>query len=209
MREREYERESATYYDKVAKHFNFTWDGFLASFFKRYIVRELSLSAGSRVLDVGCANGTLLAMLNRKTPIHGTGIDISPEMIKVASELHPEFDFAVGTAEALPFDSNSFDVLTCSASLHHFPDLPQFLREAKRVLKADGRLVIAEIRIPVYDVRKRYNAHIQQHSTEGDVKVYGAHELKAIFAENGWQLTKESARLQIQYYELTADGNEN
>lgn len=175
---------------------------FIEFFFKKYIGTNLSIENNAKVLDIGCANGTLLDQLNKKSTIQGTGLDISPEMVNIARKRHPEFDFIVGSAQHLPFPSQSFDVIICSASFHHFPDPELFLREAKRALKENGRLVIAEIRIPFYDVRKIYNRYIEKKSTEGDVKVYGQKELLDLFRATNFEVVVHKNQLQIQYYEL-------
>lgn len=197
-----HELDSKNYYDHIAKNFNHTWDGFLSSFFKKFITKNLEISPNAKVLDIGCANGTLLDMLSHKVPLQGTGLDISPEMTKIAKQLHPEFEFISGTAQNLPFPEQSYDVMICSASFHHFPDPAHFLKETKRVLREDGRLVIAEIRIPIYDIRNFYNRHIEKNSTEGDVKVYGQKELLDLFSHAGFEVIQHKNALQIQYYEL-------
>ena len=48
---------------------------------------------GKRVLDLGCGTGDLLNALN---PNHGVGIDISPKMIRIAQENHPNLTFVLG-----------------------------------------------------------------------------------------------------------------
>lgn len=196
----DYESESEQFYDHIANNFDHTFDGFLARFFKKFIKKNLEFPEQSRILDVGCANGTLLGMLNEKHTILGNGLDISSEMVKVATKLHPEFTFKRGTAEEIPFESTSFDLLICSASFHHFPNPKRFLSEAKRLLAADGRLVIAEIHIPV--VTKIYNWRLNRFSTEGDVKVYTPKELVKLFENNGWKINRKKIFFQIQYYEL-------
>ncbi|RZI48271.1 class I SAM-dependent methyltransferase [Lactococcus kimchii] len=199
-RHHDYEQESEQFYDHIADHFDHSFDGFLASFFKKFILKNLTLTANTRLLDVGCANGRLLEMLNQKTKIFGVGLDISSEMVRVATARFPEFTFVQGKAEHLPFAANSFDLLTCSASFHHFPNPEQFLQEAKRLLDENGRLVIAEIHIPL--ITKAYNWRLNRYSTEGDVKVYSPKELTQLFEKNGWKITKKKIFLQIQYYEL-------
>lgn len=196
----DYEKESADYYDQVAVKFDKSWDGFLSGFFKRYIAKNLQLPKNARVLDVGCANGQLLALLAQKGVIHGSGLDISPQMIKIARARHPEFYFERGSAQKLPFENKSFDILVCSASFHHFPQPHGFLEEAKRVLDENGRLVIAEIRLPF--LTDAYNRRLQKHSTEGDVRVYRPYELRKLFEEAGFKLVVAKKHFQIQYYEL-------
>jgi ubiquinone/menaquinone biosynthesis C-methylase UbiE len=194
---KDYEKLSATYYDGVADNFDKTFDGFLSSFFKRYIKKHLSLKPTDNLLDVGSANGTLLGMLK---PAHGTGLEISPEMVQVASRNHPDYTFVNGSALQMPFEDNTFDVVTCSASFHHFPTPEHFMQEAKRVLKPGGRLVIAEIRIPIF--HDLYNWYIATFNTEGDVQVYRNRELVELYEAAGFKVeTNQTNGLQIQYLE--------
>ncbi|MDR0298829.1 MAG: class I SAM-dependent methyltransferase [Streptococcaceae bacterium] len=194
------ERDSIQHYDDIANRFDQSWDGFLSGFFKRFIVKHLVIKEGESVLDIGCANGKLLAMLNEKRKINGTGLDISPEMVRVAQELHPNFNFVAGSAQNMSFIASSFDIIICSASFHHFPEPAEFLQSARKILKEDGRLIIAEIRIPL--ITQLYNRLITDHSYEGDVKIYSTRELQLLFIENGWEISKKKISRQIQYYEL-------
>ncbi|MDR0200094.1 MAG: class I SAM-dependent methyltransferase [Streptococcaceae bacterium] len=200
MHEHHYENESRDYYDHIATHFEKTFDGFLSSFFKRYIVRHLKLQPGERVLDVGCANGVLLELLQENTEIDAHGLDISSEMIRVAKARAPQMDFICGRAEDLPFTDKSMDVVICSASFHHFPHPDSFLEEAMRVLVPGGRLVVAEIHIPF--VTRLYNWRLARFSHEGDVKVYRPKELQDLFLRAGFFVDKRKMHLQIQYWEL-------
>ncbi|MCQ8275926.1 2-methoxy-6-polyprenyl-1,4-benzoquinol methylase, mitochondrial [Lactococcus petauri] len=195
-----YEKESEKFYDNIAQRFDHSFDGFLASFFKKFIVKHLEVPRNANILDIGCANGTLLSMISKQKAIFGAGLDISSEMVKIASQRHPQFDFKQGSAEAVPFPKDNFDIITCSASFHHFPHPDRFLDEASRLLKQDGRLVIAEIHIPI--VTKLYNWRLNRFSTEGDVKVYHPKELANLFQKKGWKIVKRKIFLQIQYYEL-------
>lgn len=196
----DYEKESERFYDKIASNFDHTFDGFLASFFKKFIIKNLKIKPESMVLDIGCANGKLLSMINQIQPIQGFGVDISSEMVKVARQLHPNFTFETGTAEKIPFKSGTYDFVICSASFHHFPNPQDFLKEASRLLSNGGKLVIAEIHIPI--VTKLYNWRLNRFSTEGDVKVYTPKELTNLFEKQDFKVTKKKIFLQIQYYEL-------
>ncbi|GHU39753.1 SAM-dependent methyltransferase [Bacilli bacterium] len=194
-----YEKLSETYYDQHAKQFERSFDGFLSGFFKRYILKNLDFPDKARVLDVGAATGRLLGMLATKHQFEGVGLDISPQMIALAQKQHPEFSFVTGSAMQLPFENQSFDVLICSASFHHFPSPETFLREARRVLKPGGKLVIAEIRMPIF--HGLYNQYIHHFSKEGDVKVYRFDELMHFLETAGFILINGRKHLQIQYFE--------
>lgn len=201
-----YEKESEAFYDRLADHFDDSFDGFLASFFKKFILKQLEYPQNSRLLDVGCANGRLLEMLNHKQALEGTGLDISSNMVKIARIKHPDHKFIQGNAQSLPFEDASYDVITCSASFHHFPDPDRFLEEARRVLASGGKLVIAEIHLPV--ITRLYNWRLNRFSTEGDVKVYTSRELRQKFEKQGWQLLRKKIFFQIQYYEITPKAKE-
>lgn len=200
---KDYEKLSQTYYNKIADRFDYSIDGLFSYPFKKMIAHELTINSGERVLDVGCANGRLLSLLNRKRIINGYGIDISEQFIEIAKKNYPQFKFYQGSALKLPFPDDFFNLLICSASFHHFPEPEAFLEEAKRVLRKGGRLIIAEINIPIF--LNLYNQYIDKYNQEGDVKVYSLKELTALLKQNGWQIIRKRVFFQIQYYELVAN----
>ena len=67
------------------------------------------------------------------------------EMIGVGRWVHPESRATMlrSLAESLPFTDGAFDRVICQGSLDHFADAREFMREAARVTKPDGRIVIA------------------------------------------------------------------
>jgi SAM-dependent methyltransferase len=54
----------------------------------------------------------------------------------------------IGSAEALPFDSNTFDLVATRYSAHHWADVPQALAECARVIAPDGRLIVIDVVAP-------------------------------------------------------------
>jgi SAM-dependent methyltransferase len=82
--------------------------------------------------------------------------DITPEMLAEGEKLKAEFGmrnvkFRIADAHDLPFDDESFDVVTCRRAAHHFVDIAKAMREMTRVLKSGGRLVIDDRSIPEDD----------------------------------------------------------
>ena len=96
------------------------------------------------ILDLGCGTGILEAELDPKKFSNITGVDLSEKMINLASEKVKGAAFLAADGEHLPFKDNSFDIIICSSTLHHFPDLSPILQELKRVLKEHGLIIIRE-----------------------------------------------------------------
>ena len=109
-------------------------------------------------VDVGTGHGTIAAALESK--IAGvTGIDVAPEMIKQAVELHghtANLSFQVGNVEELDLPDNTFDLATARMVFHHVGDCPLGAAEVWRVLKPGGMFVLCEGVPPDHLTRTRY-----------------------------------------------------
>ncbi|MBP5557642.1 MAG: bifunctional demethylmenaquinone methyltransferase/2-methoxy-6-polyprenyl-1,4-benzoquinol methylase UbiE [Bacteroidales bacterium] len=109
-----------------------------------------------KVLDLATGTGDLAIATARRMGADGTvtGVDLSEEMLiqgrfKVADEgLQKNIELIKGNAESLPFDDDSFDRVTVAFGVRNFENLEGGLREAWRVLKPGGRLVILELSYP-------------------------------------------------------------
>ena len=105
------------------------------------------LKDGSEVLDIGCGTGKFSLKLyhhNANLKVHG--VDFSEIMIKKAqAKLAGEpIEFKIGDVEKLPYEANSFDVITCSNSFHHYPNQRGAVLEMHRVLKDGGKVMIVD-----------------------------------------------------------------
>jgi ubiquinone/menaquinone biosynthesis C-methylase UbiE/predicted ester cyclase len=117
---------------------------------------EKLLFAGNREWVCERAEGEVLELAAgtaRNLPFYPpdvrvTGIELSPEMAELgrrrAADLGREIEMTVGDAEALPFPDESFDTVVCTYGLCTIPDDAAAVREAKRVLRPGGRLLLAE-----------------------------------------------------------------
>jgi ubiquinone/menaquinone biosynthesis C-methylase UbiE len=154
------------------------------------LIKELDGKNFKMLLDVGCGSGIFLSMVLNKFDVKVSGIDISPGMIEKSKELlDGRADLKVGDSEHLPWNDRSFDVVTCSASFHHYPSPEFVLKEMKRVLKADGILMIADPFTPNNLLRFFVNI-LMKFSKSGDVRFYSQKEMQEMLEKCGFTLTK-------------------
>jgi len=119
-------------------------------------VRRLSeLGAYGRVLDIGCGPGHIPVLLCETLPeVHVVGVDLADHMLRYAEAKRRDsvhaarLAFQRCDAKGLPFPSASFDTVCSNTILHHIPDPRPFLREAARVLKPGGVLLIRDLMRP-------------------------------------------------------------
>ena len=110
---------------------------------------HLTLTYDANVLDVGCGGGANVARLLKRCP-QGTvtGIDYSPVSVKKSTEVNAASITAgrcrvlEGNASALPFDDNSFDIVTAFETVYFWPDIEECFRGVRRILKEGGRFAI-------------------------------------------------------------------
>ena len=87
-------------------------------------------------LDVGCGTGlTYKVLLESNSDTLYAGLDITPKFIKALERQYPELNWYLGRAQYLPFEDNSFDMVTCRALLEHLEDPEPAIREMARVAK--------------------------------------------------------------------------
>jgi SAM-dependent methyltransferase len=107
---------------------------------------DLTLAAdlGTSVADVGCGTGRLEPYLAARG-LSPRGVDLSPEMIRVARRDHPGFAFDVADLRSLPFGDASLAGVICWYSLMFLapPDRPAAFSELARAVKPGGYLVTA------------------------------------------------------------------
>lgn len=179
-----FEKRSKESYNKKAEKYDSTFDGKFTIKFKNMIFNNLNISNNSNVVDIACGNGRLLQMLSSKWSFNGYGVDISEKMIEQAKMLNPSMNFYVAGCEKLPFEDNFIDLMTVSASFHHFPDVEKFAKEANRVVKKGVKIYIAEIYLP-HILQVICNPFVK-FSKAGDVKFYSPKEITSLFEKNGF-----------------------
>lgn len=101
--------------------------------------QRLGIGPGDRVLDVACGSGLALELATVRGAACA-GIDASPRLVAVAADRNPDGDIRVGDMEQLPWDDESFDVVTSFRGI--WGTTPAAVDEARRVLVPGGRLAL-------------------------------------------------------------------
>jgi arsenite methyltransferase len=108
-------------------------------------IRQLDLSSGERVLDIGCGPGYLCESMGEIVGHHGAvvGIDISTDLIARSNQrkASPWLSYAVGDATKIDQADASFDVVVCTQVAEYVPDVDRVLSETFRVLRPGGRTI--------------------------------------------------------------------
>ena len=151
-------------------------------------VIELAAPAPDSVaLDIATGTGhTALALAPHVASV--IGVDLTPEMLAEAEELRSarginNVSFRIADAHKLPFDDESFHLVTCRLAAHHFSNITQALGEMKRVLRVGGCLVINDRSVPEDDFVNACMNELDWYHDESHVRQYRPSEWKHMLTE--------------------------
>jgi MPBQ/MSBQ methyltransferase len=114
------------------------------------VVELADVRDGQSVLDVGCGFGGTLAVVNaRRKNMRLVGVNIDPRQLEICCTIAPResnsLSFEQTDACAMTFEPGRFDRAICLEAMFHFPSRAIFLRQAARVLRTGGKLIVTDI----------------------------------------------------------------
>lgn len=162
----------------------------------RLILRNLKEGEG-RLLDVGCGTGKFLAqLLGLRQGMDVVGLDLSEPMLDQCQARcrpwDPRMSVVRADSQRLPFADDTFDMVTCSHSFHHYPDQSAVVKEMYRVLRPGGQLLLIDgyRDLPLgwfmFDVVVTW--------MEGEVKHCSARQLRELFRAAGFADIRQQVR---------------
>ena len=182
--------EVSSMFDGVARRYDIVNDLLSLGQTRRWRKRAVKIidpKPGMKILDIAAGPGS------SSEPLHLKGADVvsldfSEGMLEQGRKARPYLTFVKGDALKLPFDENTFDLTTISFGIRNTNDYEIALREALRVTKPGGRMVIVEFSTPTMKLfRNIYMNYLmtllpkiaKRTSSNPDAYVYLAESIRA------------------------------
>jgi len=142
--------EVSSMFDGVARRYDLVNDLLSLGQTKRWrkkVVKIIDPKAGMKILDIAAGPGSSTQPLF-EGGAEVVALDFSEGMLAQGRKVRPYLNFVKGDALNLPFSENQFDLTTISFGIRNTKDFEKALREALRVTKVGGRIVIVEFSTP-------------------------------------------------------------
>lgn len=121
---------------------------------RKKVVKSVKKENPKTILDIATGTGDLAIAMAKATDAKITGFDLSAGMLEVGRKkveeqnLQNRIEMIQGDAENMPFEDNSFDVITVAFGVRNFENLEKGLNDIYRVLKPGGKFIILEFSQP-------------------------------------------------------------
>jgi ubiquinone/menaquinone biosynthesis C-methylase UbiE len=166
------------------------------------LVRLSGAAPEHRVLDVACGPG-FLTMAFAARCAHAIGVDATDRFVELAraeaaARNLDNIEFRAGDAEVLGFADATFDIVSCRAAFHHFPHPERVLREMRRVMKPDGRMLVADMLGSEDSALAAYHNRIERLCDPTHVRALPESEFARLFGAAGLRILL-SPTMEIDY----------
>ncbi len=128
-------------FNSIAKDYDFNNN--IISFGLHKTIKKLAINyfnINGKCLDLCTGTGDIAGFL-KNNGAEVIGLDFSTKMLEIARKKHPKIQFVEGDCTNLPFENNSFDVVTISFGLRNIENYDKALDEINRVLKPNGKFL--------------------------------------------------------------------
>ena len=148
-------------------------------------LKHLSISEDDVILDVGCGGGINIRRMAEKAKMV-YGVDFSIESVKLSRQVNRQeiYDGKVrvvkGNVKDLPFEDETFDIVTAFETVYFWPDIEKCFGEVKRVLKPGGTFLIG------MESNGSDNLIMKVSEKLIDMTVYNDEEITGFLQNNGY-----------------------
>ena len=156
------------------------------------IIELVAPSDTDHLLDVATGTG-FLAFEFANHVLEVIGIDLTVEMLAIAKEYKADNNiknviFESADVDSLPFEDNSFDIVSCRFALHHFLHPEKAISEMTRVLKHGGKLVLSDITSSEDITKSEYQNNMERIRDPSHVKHYRPSEIVQMLSDRGFEI---------------------
>ena len=187
--------------DKLIDDMNVNHEGLV-----RWSLNHLHISKDDRILDVGCGGGVNVERFLKMTENKVFGIDYAELSVERSTKANRNAidegrcEIIQASVSDLPFEDNSFDIVTAFETVYFWPDFINDLIEIRRVLKDDGILFIVNEALPnEYDERQKHIIELldmkiySQKQLEDSLKIAGFSNIKSFVKKSKDSFTGDDA----------------
>jgi len=189
MHDKKVKEKNKKFFDFWASFYDCNWTLIKPWLFyiQKRIINNLNIRNDAKLLDIGCGTGDALFLISKKTSAKLYGVDISEKMIeKAIKKLREKAILKLSDAENLPFNDNTFDYVLSTEAFHHFPNPDTAVKEISRVLKKNGRFVLADVNFYFNFIHKLFKI-----LEPGHVRIYSMEEFKTLFEKNNLKIIEQ------------------
>lgn len=158
----------------------------------------------AKALDLGCGGGHVSFTLAPHVA-QVTAYDLSQAMLaavrtEAARRGLSTISTMEGCAEALPFAAETFDLVASRYSAHHWSDVPAGLGEARRVVKAQGKVVVMDVIAPAHPLQDTFLQAVELLRDPSHVRDYALAQWRTMAQAAGFAVERvETRRLRLEF----------